>query len=184
MIESKLIIAYNHYESICEEMEKIMQEIIKSLFEILSKELSVFLIAMLPLAELKLAIPYGVSMGMNPYHAALLGILGSMVPVPFILLLLRPVIAGFRKTKYGNKFADVFTNRVMGKSSRVKKYRVLGLFLFVAIPLPTTGVWTGSAIAALLNMRIKNALISIFLGNCCAAFIMMFVSHTALTSFQ
>lgn len=152
--------------------------------EIVSKELAVFLIAMLPLAELKVAIPYGMSMGMAPLHAALLGILGSMVPVPFILLMLRPVMAWLKRTALGNKTANHFTKRVMNKSKRIKKYRVLGLFLFVAIPLPTTGVWTGSAAAAFLNMRIKNALISIFLGNCCAAIIMMFLSHTALTTIK
>lgn len=157
-----------------------MQDVFIALIELISREMTVFLIAMLPLAELKVAIPFGVSMGMNVYHAAFLSILGSMVPVPFILLLLRPIIAWFRKTSIGNGLADKITNRLMGKSKKVKKYRVLGLFIFVAIPLPTTGVWTGSGIAALLNMRIRDALISIFLGNCCAAAIMMFLSHTAI----
>lgn len=160
-----------------------MHDMIAYLIDIVSREMAVFMIAMLPLAELKLAIPYGVSMGMSPLHAAALGIVGSMVPVPFILLLLRPVIAWFRKTAFGTILAEKIINRVMGKSIRVKKYRIFGLFIFVAIPLPTTGVWTGSAIAALLNMRIRNALISIFFGNCCAALIMMLISHTAVTSF-
>jgi len=133
---------------------------------------------------LKVAIPYGVSMGMSPYHAAAIGIVGSMIPVPCILFLLRPVIAWFRKTAVGTIIADKITKRVMGKSSTIKKYRIFGLFIFVAIPLPTTGVWTGSAVAALLNMRIRNALISIFLGNCCAAAIMMLLSHTAMSAFN
>ncbi|MCG8484423.1 MAG: small multi-drug export protein [Clostridia bacterium] len=161
-----------------------MQDIFTNYFNFLTRELAVFIIAMLPLAELKVAIPFGVSMGMNTYHATILGILGSMVPVPFILLLLRPVIAWFRKTRIGNKIADAITRRVMHKSKKVKKYRILGLFIFVAIPLPTTGVWTGSAIAALFNMRIRNALIAIFLGNCCAATIMMVLSHSAISSFK
>ena len=161
-----------------------MPDAIIYLVDIISREMAVFLIAMLPLAELKVAIPYGVSMGMSPLHAAVIAIIGSMVPVPCILFLMRPIIAWFRKTDIGNTIADKITKRVMGKSSKVKKYRIFGLFIFVAIPLPTTGVWTGSAIAALLNMRIRNALISIFFGNCCAAAIMMFLSHTAITSFQ
>lgn len=161
-----------------------MQDIITNYFSFLTLELSVFFLAMLPLAELKVAIPFGVSMGMNIYHAAFLGIMGSMVPVPFILLLLRPIIAWFRKTKAGSKIADAITRRVMNKSKKVKKYRVLGLFIFVAIPLPTTGVWTGSAIAALFNMRIKDALIAIFLGNCCAATIMTVLSHSAISVFK
>lgn len=161
-----------------------MQDIMTTLSNYLTQELMVFFVAMLPLAELKVAIPFGASLGMNIYHVAFLSILGSMVPVPFILLLMRPLIAWFRKTSIGNKIANAITKRVAKKSKTVKKYRILGLFIFVAIPLPTTGVWTGSAIAALLNMRIRNALIAIFLGNCCAATIMMLLSHSAITVFK
>lgn len=160
-----------------------MQDVFVNIINFVSREMAVFLVAMLPLAELKVAIPLGVAMGMHPLHATALGILGSAVPVPFILLLLRPVIAWFRKTKIGNKIADKIMLRTIQKSEKVKKYRTLGLFIFVAIPLPTTGVWTGSAIAALLDMRIRNALISIILGNCCAAAIMLLLTHAAILTF-
>lgn len=144
---------------------------------ILSKEMIVLIISMMPIAELKIAIPLGISLGLNPLHACIISILGSMVPVPFILLFLRPLIRNFYKTNLGSKIAKWITVRTMNKSKKIKKYRLLGLFIFVAIPLPTTGVWTGSAAAALLNMRIRDALIAIFLGNCCAATIMVFVSN-------
>ena len=154
-----------------------------NILHILSKEAAVFFVAMLPLAEVKVAIPMGIARGMNIYHALLLGILGSMVPVPFILLLLRPIISRFRKSKTGNKIADWITHRVNKKSGKVRRYRLIGLFIFVAIPLPSTGVWTGSAIAAILDIRIKNAFITILLGNTVAAIIMTLLSHTALNLF-
>ena len=155
----------------------------ESFLKIISKETAVFLVAMLPLAELKVAIPIGIARGMNIYHATLLGILGSMVPVPFILLLLRPIILRFRRSKIGNDVANWITHSIHKKSIKIKRYQLIGLFLFVAIPLPSTGVWTGSAIAALLDIRIRNAFIAILLGNTVAAVIMTLLSNTALNAF-
>ncbi len=143
---------------------------------IISDELIVLFTAMLPLLELKGAIPLGVSLGMSPLHATILGIIGSTFPVPFILLLLRPILRLFYKTKIGTKIADWITAHILKKDSKVKKYRTWGLFLFVAIPLPTTGVWTGSGLAVLLDMKISHSMIAVFFGNCVAALIMMVLS--------
>ena len=80
-----------------------------------------------------------------------------------------------------NKNYDL--NHILKKDSKIKKYRKYGLFLFVAIPLPTTGAWTGSGLAVLLNMRIKAAMLAVFLGNCAAAFIMMVLSGAVVSLF-
>ncbi len=159
-----------------------MQEIIQYLDQI-SHEAVVFVIAMLPLAELRLAIPVGVSLGLPAWYATVIAIAGSMVPVPFLLLLFRPVIKLFHKTKIGSRFATWLTDRAESGRKKVIKYKRLGLFVFVAIPLPTTGVWTGSAAAALMDMRLRDVFVLIFLGNCVAATIMMLLSHTAFNVF-
>ena len=150
------------------------------LLDFISKEIMVLLVAAMPVMELRAAIPLGVSLGMSPIHAMVLGIIGSMIPVPFLLFFLKPVFAFMRKSPYWRKFVDWVIHRTMKKSSRIHKYSALGLMLFVAIPIPSTGVWTGSIAASLLNMRIKYAFLAIFAGNCIAAIIMMLLSHMAI----
>ena len=147
------------------------------LLDLLSKELTVVLTATLPIIELKGAIPVGIAMGMAPLHAFVLAFLGSMVPVPFILFSIRPIFNYLKATKVFRNLVEGLTNKSMGKSGRIKKYGTWGLFLFVAIPLPGTGVWTGSLIAALMNMRFKLAFPAIVCGNFVAGVIIMLLSH-------
>lgn len=147
-----------------------------NILSFLSNEFIVIFTAMMPVVELRGAIPLGISMGMNPWHAAALGVIGSTIPVPFILVLLRPILGLFEKTKTGRNVSVWIRNHITGKNTKIRKYRALGLFIFVAIPLPTTGAWTGTGAAALMDMRIKDAIIAVFLGNCGAALIMMVLS--------
>lgn len=147
------------------------------LLDLLSKELTVVLTATLPIIELKGAIPVGIAMGMAPLHAFVLAFLGSMIPVPFILFSIRPIFNYLKSTKVFRNLVEGLTNKSMGKSGRIKKYGTWGLFLFVAIPLPGTGVWTGSLIAALMNMRFKLAFPAIVCGNLVAGVIIMLLSH-------
>jgi uncharacterized membrane protein len=150
-----------------------------NIIKFLSDEIMVILIAAMPVLELRGAIPFGVSLGMHPLHAMVLGILGSMLPVPFLLLFLKPVFREMRKHRLFKKFVEWVTNRTMKKATNIKKYSALGLLIFVAVPLPTTGVWTGSIAAALLDMRFRTAFFAILAGNCIAALIMMILSHAA-----
>lgn len=153
---------------------------INKILEFASKEIMVILMAAMPVTELKGAIPFGVSLGISPIHAAILGLMGSLIPVPFLLILLKPVFIKLRKNPYFRKIINWITKRTLSKSKQIYKYKSLGLLLFVAIPLPTTGVWTGSIAAALLNIPFRHAFISIFIGNCFAAFIVMTLSHVAV----
>ncbi len=153
------------------------------IFDFLSREIRVFLIAALPIIELRGAIPIGIAMGMSPIHAALVSLLGSMLPVPFILFFMRPVFNQMLNFDLSKKFVNWVTNRTERKSKNIKKYSLYGLVLFVAVPLPTTGVWTGSLAAALLNIRIKHAFLAILIGNIIAAFIVTFLSHMAVINF-
>ncbi len=147
----------------------------------ISREIQVFLISALPIVELRGGIPYAVALGMSPIHAALICIAGSMLPVPFLLFYLRPLFAKLRMIPIVSKFEQWLINRTERKAGTIKKYSLLGLMLFVAVPLPTTGVWTGSIAAALFNLKLKHAFFAILFGNTIAALIMTFLSHITIS---
>ena len=129
--------------------------------------------SMLPVLEVKAAIPMGLAMGLPLWETFFIALIGSCIPVPFILLLLRPFFHWCTGRPFFHKLAQKLQSRFQKKSSGVRKYSLLGLFLFVAIPLPTTGVWTGSGIAAMLDLRIRHALPVIVAGNAVAALLML-----------
>ena len=106
----------------------------------------------------------GVAAGLPPAVAAVTAMLGNMVPVPFILLLLRKVFALLRKVSWLGSKIDALEKRAHLKGRTVKKYRTLGLVLLVAIPLPGTGAWTGALVADVLDIRMKTALPAIAAG--------------------
>lgn len=160
-----------------------MQLFLKELLDFLSIELTVMLTAALPIIELRGAIPVGISLGLTPIHAAVLSFIGSMVPVPIILFTIRPIFKHMKKTKTFKKLINKLTDKSMNKSGRVQKYGYWGLLLFVAIPLPGTGVWSGSLAAALLDMRFKLAFPTIMLGNLIAGIIIMGLSHGVVSVF-
>ena len=123
-----------------------------------------FLTAMVPVLELRGAIPVGVAAGLPPAAACAAAIAGNMVPVPFILLLIRRIFAWLRNTALlGTKIAAL-ERRAHLKGRVVRKYRLPGLVILVAIPLPGTGAWTGALVAALLDIRMRHAVPAIFLG--------------------
>lgn len=154
-----------------------MSDWVIGFFAGLNHELAVFLVSMLPIVELRGAIPFGVSLGMDWRSVYILSVIGNMIPVPFVILFFRPIINYLKKTKTFGKIATKLHERSMSKTENVMKYKFWGLFAFVAIPLPGTGAWTGAAIAALLNMRIKHALPAILLGVLCAGILMMGISY-------
>lgn len=150
----------------------------ESLLEFLKSELMVFLMAATPLIELRGSLPYAIFvLEMGYVHAYIISVIGSIIPSPFILWLL-PRILRFLKTKKGfSYFANWITNRTMSKSGKIKKYSLWGLFFLVAIPLPGTGVWTGSAVAALLRLPFRSTLLVCLLGTMLAGLLMLTLSH-------
>ncbi|MBR3570611.1 MAG: small multi-drug export protein [Oscillibacter sp.] len=133
---------------------------------------------MVPVLELRGGIPFGVGIGLHPLKAWAACVAGNMLPIPLIIVYIRQIFKWLRATfpRLGN-FIDRLEHKAHLKGRVVLKYRYLGLFLFVAVPLPGTGGWTGALVAAFLNMRLKNALASIFSGLAVAGFIV-----TLLTS--
>lgn len=152
-------------------------DLFNSLF---GKLLQTFLISMVPVIELRGAIPYGVARGLEFWQAIPVAIVGNLVPVPFIILFIKKIFAWMRR--YFPKldgFVSKLENRALSKTDTVKKYAFWGLFLFVAIPLPGTGAWTGALIAAMLEMRVKDAFPAIALGVLTAGAIVAFVTYGA-----
>lgn len=142
----------------------------------LKNELWVFFISMVPLIELRGAVPVGTALGMNWIRVMIIAIAGNLVPVPFIITFGEKVFAWLRGTKWLSGIFSKYEARLMEKSEEVTKYSLMGLCLFVAVPLPGTGAWSGAAIAVLLNMRMRYAFCSIALGVLIAAVIMTLVS--------
>lgn len=123
------------------------------------------LISMLPVVELRGGLPAGVAMGLPIPAAFLAALVGNVIPVPFIILFVRPLFRWVRVhiPRLGG-FVARLESRAKEKSVDVSRYQTWGLLIFVAIPLPGTGAWTGALIAAVLNMRLKRAVPVIFAG--------------------
>ena len=113
-------------------------------FQGISNELTVILVAAMPLSELRGAIPLGITMGFTPLESTILSIIGNIIPIPFLLKLLEPIMTYFESTRLFSKDVQWVKRRTLKRSrDKVRKYSLLGLFILVAIPLPTTGAWTG-----------------------------------------
>lgn len=144
----------------------------------IGNELIMFIISVIPFIELRGGILWGHAMGINPIEVFLICFIANCIPIPFVILLARPAFAWLKRFGIFKKIIEKIENKVEKKADQVKahKFEMLGLFLFVAIPLPGTGAYTGSLIAALLKMRLKHAVPAIVLGVFTAGLIMTLAS--------
>lgn len=136
------------------------------------------LLSMVPVLELRGAIPIATAHGLNLYVAIIIAIIGNLIPVPFIILFIRKIFAWMRKRlPQFNGILTKLERRAAEKSDIVYRYAFWGIVILVAIPLPGTGAWTGSLVAAMLEMRLKKAFPAIALGVVIAAVIVSFVTY-------
>ena len=143
-----------------------------------------FLISMIPVIELRLGLPYGIMSGLKLPVAALAAILGNMLPVPFIIVFIEQVFLWLRKhLPKMDSFITKLEKRAETKQETVDRYGALGLILLVAIPLPGTGAWTGSLVAALMKMKLRKAIPCIFLGVIFAAILMTVITNLGIFAF-
>lgn len=141
------------------------------------KAMMTFLISIVPVIELRGAIPVAAHSGL-PWFAALpSAILGNMLPVPFIMIFGRRFFSWLRKHTPFGKLADRLETRAEKRIDTVRKYQFFGLMVFVAIPLPGTGAWTGALIAAMMNLRLRTAIPSILLGVITAGLLISALSY-------
>ena len=144
-----------------------MGDLIKNFFlETVGEELCVFFCSMLPIIELRGAIPMAFAMGLSWWQAYLISVVGNLLPVPFILLLINAVIKWMAASRvtFFNKIADFLLKKVEKKREKIEKYSFWGLCFFIALPLPITGAWTGSLVAAVVGMKPWKAFLSALLG--------------------
>lgn len=146
----------------------------------LKARLITFFMAMVPVVELRGAIPAGVGLGLSIPEAFILAVIGNLVPIPVLILFTRRVFAWLR-TKSG--WLDSFVGKLEDKAEKNKevvlKYEFWGLVLLVAIPLPGTGAWTGALVAAMMNMQLKRAMPAIILGVVIAGIIVTSITYGA-----
>ena len=150
----------------------------------LGKCIFTMLVSMIPIIELRGGLPFGVALGL-PYHLAFpFAVLGNIIPAPFIIVYIRRIFLLMRKYMPRlNGLVDKLEKKAHLKGQKMQKYQYLGLWLFVAIPLPGTGAWTGALIAALLDMPLRKSIPSIFLGVVTAGLIMTFVTGGVVAIF-
>lgn len=140
--------------------------------------LSVFGLAMVPVFELRGAIPVGVAAGLPFWTVFLTAFLGNLLPVPFLILFTRRVFEWLRtKSALLERFVSRLERKAATKEDLLKKYELLGLCILVAIPLPGTGAWTGSLVAAVFDIRLKHAFPAIALGVLIAGIIVSVVTY-------
>ena len=141
------------------------------------RELIIFIISMLPILELRGGLIAATLLGLDGLSSFIICFLGNIIPIPFILWLITPIFNYLKKTKLFNGLVEKLERKAMSKKDQIEKLQYIGLMLFVGIPLPGTGAWTGCLIAALLNMNKKKAMIYSILGVIMAGIIMMILSY-------
>ena len=142
--------------------------------------LYILLISMVPLIELRGAIPVGTALGLAWYANLALCVIGNMIPVPFILFFIEKIFAFMKRYEKLGKIAVFFEEKGEKNKEKVTKYATWGLLVFVGVPLPGTGAWTGALVAALLKMDKKTAILSIFGGVVLAGIIVTLISYGVL----
>ncbi len=141
------------------------------------KCLLVFGLSMVPIFELRGAIPLGFGFGLPLYMTLILSLVGNILIVPFIVLLFKKVLLVMKKLKFTQKLAVYIETRAQNKSKKVQNMQFFGLMLFVAIPLPGTGAWTASMIAGITDMKLKDSVPPICIGVVIAATIVTLASY-------
>ena len=133
--------------------------------------------SMVPVIELRAALPSGVAMGLSPWTAFAVSVIGNMVPVPFIILFIRRILDWMKRFEKFRQIAEKLENKAKKHEDKIVKYEALGLFILVALPLPGTGAWTGSLVAAIFDLRLRSAVPVIFAGVVTAGLIVLFITY-------
>ena len=163
-----------------------MKEAIANFFlDTVGRELCVLFCSMLPIIELRGAIPMGAAMGLPWWQNYLIAVIGNILPVPIILLFVKSVLNWMAKCRvqFFNKIAAKLFEKAEKNRDKIEKYAFWSLALFVAIPLPATGAWTGTLVAALFDMKFWKSLLSALVGVMIAGVIMTLISYGAVAAF-
>lgn len=148
-----------------------------NIFGGLDKNVIIFIISCLPILELRGGLIAAALLHLNPVTSFIICFIGNLLPIPFILYFITPLFNKLKKTKLLSKFVTKLENKANSKKEKIEKAEFIGLLLFVGIPIPGTGAWTGTLIASMINMDKKKALTASILGVTLAGIIMMILSY-------
>lgn len=155
-----------------------MQEAITAFLErFFTPDIVVWLLSILPVSEIRGALIAARAYDMPWLYGLVVGFIGNMLPIPFILLFIRKIFDWMKKVPKLGPLVDRLLKRADQKGQKLGKYELWGLFILVAIPLPGTGAWTGALVAAVMNMRIKKSLPTIALGVLAAGIIVCLILY-------
>ena len=146
------------------------------------REILVFIISLMPILELRGGLLAAALLGLDPIKSYIICMIGNIIPVPFILWFINKILEWMRKSKHFSKIAKWLDKKVEKHKGQIEKFGYLGIVLFVGIPLPGTGAWTGSLIASVLEMDKKKTFISVLIGVFMASVIMMIFSYGLLAN--
>ncbi|MBP3920614.1 MAG: small multi-drug export protein [Bacilli bacterium] len=147
---------------------------------IIGKEILVFVISLMPILELRGGLIAASLLGLDPIPSYIISVLGNIIPVPFILWFIASLLKWMRNTKHLKKFAQWLDKKVQKNKDKIEKFGFWGLVLFIGIPLPGTGAWTGCLVASVLEMDKKKSFIAAMIGVFMASIIMMILSFGLL----
>jgi len=146
----------------------------------MSDILKVFFLSMIPLSEQRATIPLGIIVyQLNPWLVAIVALIGSFVPAPFIYFFVKRILEWMRKIKWLDWFTNFVDKKIQKGSEKLEKYKEVGLITFVGVPLPTTGLWTGTAVAAFLGLNFKKSMFCAFVGGIISAILLVIISMAA-----
>jgi len=163
-------------------MESLATWFANTLGQKISAEAVIFIVSMIPILECRGGLLVASLLKVNIWRAVPICILGNVLPIPFLLLFIRRIFTWFKKFRWSRPLVEKLENRARNKSKGLANGEFAGLMLFVGVPLPGTGGWTGALVASLMEMDFKRAILSIFLGILIATLIMTVVSYGALGS--
>ncbi len=161
-------------------MESLAVWFANTLGQYVSREVVIFIISMIPILELRGGLLVASLLNVSMLRAIPICIIGNIIPIPFILLFIRQIFKWLKRFRPFRGIIEKLENRAMRKSGTISRYEFLGLILFVGIPIPGTGAWTGSLIAALLEVDVKKAVLAEFIGLILATVIMSILSYGVL----
>ena len=167
-------------------MGAIISAIESFLTNTLGAHFGVMICSMIPIIELRGAIPLGMALGMPWWQSYLFAVIGNMIPIPFILLFVKQFIAWMQRSrvKFFNKIGNFLIKKAEKNREKIEKYSFFGVCLFVAIPLPVTGAWTGSLVASVIGMKPWKAFLSCLFGVMIAGVVVTLIAYGALAAFS
>lgn len=145
-----------------------------------SKYFVVFFISMIPIIELRGALPYAAMNGLPYFESYILAVVGNILPIPFVITFFKPMLSIIERIPFLERIYNHYVKKAQKRAEKIQNFLFIGLFIIVALPIPGTGAWSAALVCILLNLRLKYAMLAISSGVIVAGLIMLLLSEGAL----